>query len=92
MERMVNGMKKWLSALIGGLVFAAIGLSAAMAQPYVFSQAPTYEYRTDEVSIGVLRVQENDVTYFLADVSIHSPEHLETALSGKYEGIKTYGA
>ena len=44
-----------------------------------------YSYQTDSVRIAIKRVQENDVTYFVADVYVRSIDALKTAFAkGEY--------
>lgn len=44
-----------------------------------------YSYQTDSVKIAITRVQENGVTYFVADVYVKNIEALRTAFAkGKY--------
>lgn len=80
-------MKRFISGLISVLLTVFL-LPHAYALDYAFSGAPAYEYQSEELTIGIQKVQENGVTYFLADIRIHEPDHIKSAMAGKYEGIK----
>lgn len=80
-------MKRLLVLVLCALTLLSAA-PAGMASEYVFDGIPDYQYQSDEMNIGIKRIQENEVTYFLADVRIHDVEHLQSALSGKYAGLK----
>ncbi|MEG2603731.1 MAG: phosphodiester glycosidase family protein [Clostridia bacterium] len=81
-------MKRILFAIFSAIVTLFALPTALAADEYVFDAPPTYEYRSDALMIGIEKVQENGVTYFLADVRIHEPDHMASAMAGKYEGVK----
>ena len=49
-----------------------------------------YSYQTDNVRIAIDRVQENDVTYFVADVYVKSIDALKTAFASGVYGKNIY--
>ncbi len=49
-----------------------------------------YSYQTDSVRIAINRIQENDVTYFVADVYVRSIDALKTAFAKGTYGKSIY--
>lgn len=68
---------------------------SVMGEPekdYVFDGKPDYEYFSDGLQIGIKCIQENDITYYAADIRADSPERLKTAKAAWFESENNKGA
>jgi exopolysaccharide biosynthesis protein len=70
-----------LAALILIACFLLSGASAEMVDPVCFEGAADYTYADSRLSVQIKRVQENGVTYFVADIQAADASVFSTALS-----------
>lgn len=58
--------------------------------PYKHYEPGELSYESDSLTVTVEQIQEEDVTYFLADIRVSDPRQLRTAFAGEKYGNAAY--
>lgn len=68
------------------LLLSLLSCSSAYASEYCFDGEPTYAYSDGKTKIGIQKIVEDELVYFVCDIRLAEASQLRTAFAGFYTG------